>query len=254
MGMRITWPGKESMVIKPFSKTLPGRTVQLWCDVHANSCNLAFRKTITSKKTPADFVIEFSLAEFTAVSKPGGKTLHAFAQRLKTKTSLAYSPRPVVMDAAMHQCIYRITHSEESDETKTLHAYARVIELLALFQANYIKTNSAQPVYIKNEYDKERILYARDYLLTHMDAPPALSQLATIVGINEFKLKCGFKEMFGQPPFAYLADVRLEMARTALQKKEKTVTQIAFELGYASLQHFSAAFKKKFGVPPARFV
>lgn len=35
------------------------------------------------------------------------------------------------------------------------------------------------------------------------------------------------------------------MARIALRKKQKPVTQIAFELGYASLQHFSMAFKKK---------
>jgi AraC-like DNA-binding protein len=43
------------------------------------------------------------------------------------------------------------------------------------------------------------------------------------------------------------------MARRALLQKQKNVTQIAFELGYASLQHFSAAFKKKFGVSPAKF-
>lgn len=158
------------------------------------------------------------------------------------------------MDAAMHQCIYRITHYAGEAGVKCMYLYGQIVELLALTQLSFSKSTNEKPVYIKNEYDKERILYARDYLLTHLDAPPGLEQLAGIVGVNVFKLKCGFKEMFGQPPFTYLANVRLEMARTALQKKEKNITQIAFELGYASLQHFSMAFRKKFGVAPTRLV
>jgi AraC-like DNA-binding protein len=59
--------------------------------------------------------------------------------------------------------------------------------------------------------------------------------------------------MFNQSVFAYLAEVRLEMARRALLEKKKTVTRIAFELGYASLQHFSKSFKDKFGKPPAKY-
>lgn len=253
MGIQVIGPGKAGLVIRPFSKTAAARTVQLWCNVHANTCNLGFRKSIRSKKPSDDFVIEFTPDEFAALSKMGSTPLRTFAQRIKNKVSLSYAKQPVVMDAAMHQCIYRLTHDDAGGETKTLHAYAQVIELLALFLANHDKAHHPQRIYIKNEYDKERILYARDYLITHMDAPPALPQLAAIVGINEFKLKRGFKEMFNHTPFAYLADVRLEMARTALQKKGKSITQIAFELGYASLQHFSMAFKKKFGVAPAKF-
>jgi AraC-like DNA-binding protein len=140
------------------------------------------------------------------------------------------------MDATMHQCIYRMTHYAGNESVKCMYLYSQIVELLVSTQLSYEKFSNEKPVYIRNEYDKERILYARDYLLTHMDAPPGLSQLAAIVGVNVFKLKCGFKEM----------------ARTALQKKEKTITQIAFVLGYSSLQHFSMAFKKKFGVSPAK--
>jgi len=103
------------------------------------------------------------------------------------------------------------------------------------------------------EYDRERILFARDYVIRHIADPPGLLELSRLAGINDFKLKKGFKEVFGQPVFAYLADVRLEMARTELMNKDKPVTEIAFELGYSSLQHFSSAFKKKFGVSPKRY-
>ncbi|HEV7230428.1 MAG TPA: helix-turn-helix transcriptional regulator, partial [Bacteroidia bacterium] len=52
--------------------------------------------------------------------------------------------------------------------------------------------------------------------------------------------------------FEYLSDVRLELAKNDLLDKRKSATEIAFELGYSSLQHFSSAFKKKFGIAPSK--
>lgn len=104
--------------------------------------------------------------------------------------------------------------------------------------------------FIRKEYDRERILFARDYLMRHMENPPSLPGLSRLAGINEFKLKNGFKELFGQPVFAWLAEYRLETARGELMKGDRTVTEIAFELGFSSPQHFSSAFKNKYGVSP----
>jgi len=126
-------------------------------------------------------------------------------------------------------------------------------ELLILQQKCILEAESSKPVFVKNEYDKKRIIFARGYLLTHLDAPPSLPELVALAGINEFKLKRGFSELFNHSVFGYLADVRLQMARTALKQKQKSISQIAFESGFVSLQHFSAAFKKKYGVPPREF-
>jgi AraC family transcriptional activator of pyochelin receptor len=71
-----------------------------------------------------------------------------------------------------------------------------------------------------------------------------------MASINEFKLKKGFKESFSQTVFEYLSDVRLEIGKNDLLEKKKTVSEIPFNLGYSSLQHFSTSFKRKFGVPP----
>jgi AraC family transcriptional activator of pyochelin receptor len=64
-----------------------------------------------------------------------------------------------------------------------------------------------------------------------------------------FKLQ---KETFDKTVFQYLAEARLDIGRNLLLEGKKPVTEIALELGYASLQHFSAAFSKKFGVPPSK--
>lgn len=253
MGVRIFGPDKVTQVIIPFPKSMPERTVQVLCNLQTNSCTLRFRKCMHPGKAMDQLFIEFSTAEFSALAKLGGGQLNTFAQSLKNHTPRMPTALTVAMNAAMHQCLFRLSQHRTEAAGSALSLFALVTELLALVDTTLAQAEAVPNRYIKNEYDRERILYARDYLLTHLDAPPSLPQLAAIVGMNEFKLKRGFKEVFNQPPFTYLAGVRLEMARTALEKKEKNITQIAFELGYASLQHFSAAFKKKFGVPPGRF-
>lgn len=255
MGIQIIQPSSGISVVQPFGNaTKLNRTVQLCYNIQSHQHNLLYRRAVNPKKQTDEFVIEFSQGAFKTISKTGNASLKIFARKLNMNGKHVFSKHPLPMDSAMHLCIYRMTHYAGDENVMRMYLYGQIVELLVLMQLSFEKFSNEKPLYIKNEYDKERILYARDYLLTHMDSPPGLSQLAAIVGINEFKLKCGFKEMFGQPPFAYLADVRLEMARTALLKKEKTVTQIAFVLGYSSLQHFSAAFKKKFGMPPAQVI
>ncbi|MFI5204158.1 MAG: helix-turn-helix transcriptional regulator [Flavobacteriales bacterium] len=253
MGIRILHLSGETTVIQPFTRLqLKQRTVQVRCIIQTHEHNLIYGKALRTNNGN-DFSIEFSVQAFRALTTTGTDELRAFVKKIKRGRTLLFSQRGLPLDAEMHRCIYRITHYEGDAATKPMYLYARIIDLLLLQQLSYVRAHTLQPVYVKSEYDKERIVFAHDYLLTHMDAPPSLNQLAAIAGINEFKLKRGFKELFNHTVFGYLADVRLEMARRALLQKQKTVTQIAFELGYASLQHFSASFKKKFGVAPAKF-
>lgn len=103
-----------------------------------------------------------------------------------------------------------------------------------------------------NDYDRGRFLFARQYLLDHVTLPPSIEELARIVGINSFKLKNGFKELFGETIYGYLSRFRMEMAKTLILEGERSMTQIAFELGFSSLQHFSAAFKRAYGCSPKK--
>jgi AraC-like DNA-binding protein len=256
MGLHIFYPSGEIVVLQPFAKReLSHNTVQLSCNVQIHEHRLVFGKPFNhnKKRVPGEFVIEFSVPVFRSITLTGTDALKEFVKRIRTGRAQALTQNSLPLTASMHQCIYHITHYAGKAETKSLFLFARVIDLLQMQQESYMQSTSPATKYVKSEYDKERIIYARDYLLTHMDAPPSLPQLAAIAGINEFKLKRGFREMYNQSVFGYLADIRLEMARTALLRKQKTVTQIAFELGYASLQHFSGAFKKKFGVSPGKY-
>ncbi len=58
--------------------------------------------------------------------------------------------------------------------------------------------------------------------------------------------------VFGTSVFGYLNDHRMEIARKDKKKNDALLTDIAYNTGYSSLAHFSNAFKKKFGLSPAK--
>jgi AraC-like DNA-binding protein len=80
-----------------------------------------------------------------------------------------------------------------------------------------------------------------------------IPSLSRQVGINECYLKKGFKEMFGKTIFMHLQELRMQRAKVLL-KEEVSVTEVAAEVGYASISSFSTAFKKKVGVLPTEYV
>jgi AraC-like DNA-binding protein len=131
-----------------------------------------------------------------------------------------------------------------------MYLLSKSIEFLVL-QAEACNAASFPSLkYIKTDYDKSCIRHAQEYMMNHLEAPPGLSELSRIIGINEYKLKRGFKEVYGNTVFGYLSETRLEIAKNDLMKGNRTAGEIAAELGYSSVQHFSNAFKKKFGVSP----
>ncbi|MGJ3251633.1 MAG: helix-turn-helix transcriptional regulator [Elainellaceae cyanobacterium] len=101
--------------------------------------------------------------------------------------------------------------------------------------------------------DVERLHHARDILVRQMEAPPSLLKLAQQVGLNDCKLKRGFRQLFGTTVFGYLHQARLERSRQLLATGTMSVTEVAQTVGYSSLPSFSKAFRKQFGSSPLTY-
>ena len=80
-----------------------------------------------------------------------------------------------------------------------------------------------------------------------------VAELAAEVGASRSVLGERFSRFLGEPPLAYLARWRLQLAARSLETTEKAVLEIAMEVGYQSEPAFNRAFKRQFGVPPARY-
>lgn len=94
---------------------------------------------------------------------------------------------------------------------------------------------------------------AADTLVRRMDDPPSLPELARLVQLSEFKLKVGFKELYGTTVFGYLRERRMERALQLLEQEKISIYEASLMTGYSNPSHFAAVFRDKFGLNPSRW-
>ncbi|WP_169450912.1 helix-turn-helix transcriptional regulator [Paenibacillus taiwanensis] len=137
------------------------------------------------------------------------------------------------------------------DAVRKMYIEGKALELLASYMHIFLFDREEPAAAKLSKRDIDKVKDAAQVLLCHMESPPSLLELARIVGLNDFKLKLGFKECFGTSAFRYLRDKRLEHAMSLLRKGDVNVTQAAGLVGYANLSHFTAIFRGKFGLNPS---
>ena len=151
---------------------------------------------------------------------------------------------------AQQLALFQLLQCSLTGSASRLYLESKSLELIALLLGSLHEApNSACKL---REGDIEKIHLARDILLQNPADPPSLRALARQVGTNEFKLKSGFKSIFGTTVFAYVRQQRMEQARVLLACSDSSVTQVALQVGYASPGHFVEAFKAQFGITPGR--
>ncbi|URJ58916.1 AraC family transcriptional regulator [Paenibacillus polymyxa] len=99
--------------------------------------------------------------------------------------------------------------------------------------------------------DVRKLHMAREILESSMIDPPSLITLSQKVGLNDFKLKKGFKACFGTTVFEYLRQIRLDYAMKLLRSQESNVTEAAMAVGYSNVSAFSEQFFREYGVKPS---
>lgn len=148
----------------------------------------------------------------------------------------------------MFQIINEIIHCTRKGLFKRMFLEAKVIELLLLQLEQLCNENIS--VIKKTDIDK---MYAvREFILENLSQPCSLTELAHRAGTNEFTLKKGFRELFGTTVFGFWNDTKMEEARKMLQNGSN-VSKVSDAIGYKNPQHFSAAFKRRFGIVPSQF-
>ncbi|WOD36937.1 AraC family transcriptional regulator [Nodosilinea sp. E11] len=161
-----------------------------------------------------------------------------------------YFERSGTPTAAMQMAVQAILHCPFQGLTQRLYLESKVWELMALLIEDLKTTpNSFSPPTLKPD-DVERIHYASKLLCRQITQPPSLMELARAVGINDHKLKVGFRQVFGTTVFGYLHEHRMERSRQLLEAGDLSVTAAAEAVGFASRGHFAAAFRRKYGVNP----
>ncbi|MGE4319222.1 MAG: helix-turn-helix transcriptional regulator [Deferribacterales bacterium] len=102
--------------------------------------------------------------------------------------------------------------------------------------------------------DIEKFYKIKSMIDENLCDPLSHSQIARRAGINEFKLKNGFKEIFGTTVNTYLTEQRVINARKMLESGRVSVSEAAWNVGYTNVSHFISVFRKHYGVTPGKFL
>jgi AraC-like DNA-binding protein len=101
-------------------------------------------------------------------------------------------------------------------------------------------------------YETEQVHRARELLLANLGRPPlTIRALARQVGVNEFRLKEGFRHFYGRGVFETFQEARMDHARELLLTTNKPIKEIAGLAGYPRTTNFITAFRKYFDLTPA---
>ncbi|HTH57710.1 MAG TPA: AraC family transcriptional regulator [Cyclobacteriaceae bacterium] len=140
-----------------------------------------------------------------------------------------------------------------SENASRLFYQGKAYEILSLYFSER-KPNTENCPFLNDQETVRKIKHAKEHLLKNQEAPPSLKELAKFAGLNEYQLKAGFKEIYGNSVFGYLLDHKLDHARILLDTMKYQVNEVAYQLGYTNPSHFIAAFKKKFGMTPKKYL
>ncbi len=137
--------------------------------------------------------------------------------------------------------------------SQRLYFQAKAIEILSLFFSEQ-KPDTENCPFLNDEHVVRKLRNAKDILINNYVNPPTIIELSKQIGLNEFQLKAGFKEIYGNTPYQYLLDHKLEIARQLIISGKYQVNEVAFKIGYNNISHFIEAFKKKYGVTPKKMM
>ncbi|WP_198171489.1 helix-turn-helix transcriptional regulator [Mucilaginibacter aquatilis] len=145
--------------------------------------------------------------------------------------------------------IGEITGAEQPTYIRRIYLEGKILELLSLQLKDsmfFTPDNTKSDVV---HTDLSKLQTAKQLLEQNIRSPFTLTELAKQCGLNDFKLKKGFKEAFGFTVFGYLNELRMNRAKSMLQKG-LPVNEVADYVGYKNAHHFTVAFKKRYQVLP----
>ena len=135
--------------------------------------------------------------------------------------------------------------------TETIAMESKGLEIVGkLFSFLQKKRNEPNQMNNFSDYDIACIELAKSILKESFINPPTIKMLSRQVGINEQKLKIGFKQLFSITMRQYVISLKMELARELLQKKDASISDISYQVGYNHRGYFAKTFKRFFNTAP----
>lgn len=170
----------------------------------------------------------------------------------ENKDKKYYKDTPISPSMAI--VLNQVMNLSLTQSIRNLYFKAKSYELLSLYFNRTEDPDVEQCPFLSDEENINKIRKAKDIVIARMAEPPSLQELSTEIGLSLKKLKEGFKQIYGDSVYSFLFDYKMEYARKLLDSNEYNVNEVGLKVGYSTSSHFIAAFKKKFGTTPKKYV
>ena len=179
--------------------------------------------------------------------------LELFKINLNTlESAFAFRERPFILHGhapldRLFSELYQIPGS-----IKREYLRVKVLELLLELKAMDFDTVEAErPYFYKTQIEKVKAIQA--LMTEHPDYHYTMEELANRFDLSVSSLKLCFKGVYGVAIYTYMRNYRMNMAATLLTQTEKSIAEIAGQVGYSNSSKFARAFKEVKGVTPVEF-
>lgn len=151
--------------------------------------------------------------------------------------------------------LHQLLHPPYHAGLNQLYTEAKILELLTIYLSEtMLRTDKQVFLQYLSSDDIQCLYHAKEILDANLANPPTIRLLSKIIGLNEYKLKKGFKELFSIPVHAYVIQKKLELAKLLLDGNDISISETASCVGYGNASHFSAAFRKQYGINPRDYL
>lgn len=182
-----------------------------------------------------------------------GNRLMLMDQGIAGSKKLSYMPCNKLVPKRIEQIINEICRAEHPAHIRRIYLEAKILEVLSMHLNQDFSYDPAPLFSGVNSADAMKLEQARQLLEQNIKHTFSLLELARMVGLNDFKLKKGFKAAYGYTVFGYLSELRMERAKILL-KRGLSVNEVTDAVGYKNPQHFTSVFKKRFQVLPSKIL
>lgn len=208
-------------------------------------------RTCYQKDRPFNFIgIKIPVSRFQEILGEYGLCSHeaAIEKSVGCFTKHSMTPSVKVILQQLLGCPYQNAMLE-------MYTDGKLLELLSVYFSQVVQQAdpAAGSPLLLSRTDRESLQTAKEILDHSIANPPTCTGLARMVYLNETKLARGFKAMFGMTVHRYVIDRRLETALVLFEQGDTQISTVAGMVGYGNMSHFSAAFKKKYGINPREY-
>jgi AraC family transcriptional activator of pyochelin receptor len=136
-----------------------------------------------------------------------------------------------------------------------LHRHSLNFEVMAKGESKkaLLEQGKNQRHFYLNPDEKERLLSIKILLEQNPSIRYTIPQLSKKALMNEFKLKKGFKFLYGNSIHDFHIEVRMKEAKRLMNETNETLEEIARKTGYQYLSSFITIFRKLYNTTPATF-